>query len=113
MDPEVEMDTDDMAGVGSGVGLVMGRVVLTVVELTGAGVDEAGVGEEGTEEEGDRPGVWVEEPEVTVLLYGCSVEVTGTEEVVLSKLVVLEDDITWVVWEVGQLTGVQHWTLIW
>lgn len=111
MDPEVEMDIDDVAGVGSGAGLVMGRVVLTVVELTGAGV-----GEEGTEEEGEGPGVWVEGPEVTVLLYGCSVEVTGTEEFVSPKLVVLEA-IRWVVWvgplEVGQLTGVQHWTLIW
>lgn len=106
MDPEVEMNTDDVAGVGSGVGLVIGRVVLTVVELTGAGV-----GEEGTEEEGDGPGVWVEGPEVTVLLYGCSVEVTGTEEVVVLGA------IRWVVWvgplEVGQLTGVQHCTLIW
>lgn len=57
MDPEVEMDTGDVAEVDSGVGLVVGRVVLTVVELTGAGVDGAGTDEEGTEEERGAPGV--------------------------------------------------------
>lgn len=115
MDPKVEMDTDDVAGVGSGIGLVVGRVVLTVVELTGVGVDRAGADEEGTEEEGEGPAVWVEGPEATVL-YVCSVEVTGTEEVVSSMVVVLET-IKWVVRvgpvEVGQLMGVQHWILIW
>lgn len=54
---EVEMDTDDVAEVDSDVGLVVGRVVLIVVELTGAGVDGAGVDEEGTEEEGEGRGV--------------------------------------------------------
>lgn len=115
MDPEVERDTDDVAEVDSDVGLVVGRVVLTVVELTGAGVDGAGADEEGTEEEGGGPGIWVEGPEVAAL-YVCSVEVTGTVEVVSPMVVVLET-IRWVVWvgplEVGQLTGVQHWTLIW
>lgn len=88
MDPEVEMDTDDVAGVGSGVGRVVVRVVLTVVVVTGAGVDGAGAGEEGTEEEGEGR-------EVTVL-YACLVEVTGTEEVVSPMVVVLEA-IRWVV----------------
>lgn len=115
MDPELEMDTDDVAGVGFGVGLMTNRVVLTVVELTGAGVDGAGAEEEGTGEEGDGIGVWVEGPEVTVL-YLCSVEVTGTEEVV-SPMVIVVEAVRWVVWvgplEVGQLTGLQHWTLIW
>lgn len=83
------MDTDDVAGVGSGVGLVVVRVVLTVVEVTGTEVDGAGAGEEGTEERGEGP-------EVTVL-YACSVEVTGTEEVVSPMVVVLEA-IRWVVW---------------
>lgn len=50
------------------------------------------------------------------MVYVCSVEVTGTEEVVSPMVVVLEA-IRWVVWvgplEVGQLTGVQHKTLIW
>lgn len=50
------------------------------------------------------------------MLYVCSVEVRGTEEVVSTMLVVLKA-IRWVVWvgplEVGQLTGEQHWTLIW
>lgn len=94
MDPEVEVDADDVAGVGPGIGLVVDRVVLTVVELTGAGV---------------------EGPEVTVLSVW-SVELAEAEMVVAPTVVVLEA-IKWVVLvgalEVGQLMGVQHRILIW
>lgn len=115
MDPEVDTDTDDVAEVGSGVGLVVDRVVLIVVELTGLGVEGLGADGEGCEEEGKGPGAWVEAPDITVLSVW-SGEVTGAEEVVVSTVVVLEV-IKWVVWvgplEAGQLMGVQHRILIW
>lgn len=115
MDPEVDADTDDVAEVGSGVGRVVDRAVLIVVELTGTGVDGLGADGAGCEEEGKGPGAWVEAPEITVLSVW-SGEVTGAEEVVVPTVVVLEV-IRWVVWvgplEVGQLMGVQHRILIW
>lgn len=110
MVPEVEIDTDDMAEVDSGIGLVVDRVVLTVVELTGAEVDGPGADEEGPEEEGEGPGARVEGPEVTVLPVW-SVDMTGVEEV-LGPIVVVLEAMRWVVWvgplEVGQLMKVQH-----
>lgn len=115
MDPEVDTDTDDVAEVGSGVGLVVNRVVLTVVELTGPGVEGLGADGEGCEEEGKGPGAWVEAPDITVLSVW-SGEVTGAGEVVVPVVIVLEV-IKRVVWvgplEAGQLMGVQHRILIW
>lgn len=110
MVPEVEIDTDDVAEVDSGIGLVVDRVVLTVVELTGAEVDGPGADEEGPEEEGKGPGARVEGPEVAVLLVW-SVDMTRVEEILRPIVVVLEA-LRWVVWvdplEVGQLMKVQH-----
>lgn len=115
MDPEVDTDTDDVAEVGSGIGLVVDRVVLTVAELTGPGVDGLRADEEGCEEEGKGPGAWVERPDITMLSVW-SGEVTGAEEVVVPIVVFLEV-IKWVVWvgplEAGQLMEVQHRILIW
>lgn len=113
MDPEVGMD--HVAEVGSGIGLVVDRVVFTVVEPMGADVDGLGADEKGCEGEGKGLRAWVEGPGITVLSVW-SVEVTGATEVVGPFVVVLEV-INCVLWlgplEVGQLMGVQHSILIW